>query len=314
MLRIQQLPAILICILIAASPGLSSASSRRQQRSSAENEYSSAPKPPMHAVIIAAKITAPENLRGLSCSPSQSIVPSSSPIEVLPLRGGSGSGGSSGGGGSGGSGGGGGGRGGGGGGGSRSSSGGSGGGGGDGDGGGGKGCFAGSETVRLESGEDRQISLIIAGDSVEAADAAGKISFSEVVFVPHKANRDSALFIYITTESGRDIKMTKSHVLPAGACGTSSPLPLKHASLVTVNDCVMTVAGEERVSMVSTILAEGLQTIVTKEEFVVVNGIIASPFAYNHVAGNLYYHLHRFLYDTAPQLLLSPLVRSFNEV
>jgi hypothetical protein len=108
--------------------------------------------------------------------------------------------------------------------------------------------------------------------------------------------------------------MTNSHVLPAGACGTFSPLPLKHASLVTANDCVMTVAGEERVSSVGTILAEGLYTIVTKEEFVVVNGIIASPFAYNHVAGNLYYKLHRFLHATAPALLMSPLVRSFNEV
>ena len=177
-----------------------------------------------------------------------------------------------------------------------------------------KDCFVGSETVRLESGEDRQISLITAGDRVLAADATGRTSFAEVVFVPHRANRDTAMFTHITTASGRDIKMTKSHVLPAGACGSSSPLPLKHASSVTTDDCVMTVGGEERVSMVSTIMAEGLYTIVTKAELVVVNGIIASPFAYNHVAGNLYYHLHRFLYDTAPQLLLSPLVRSFNEV
>jgi hypothetical protein len=149
---------------------------------------------------------------------------------------------------------------------------------------------------------------------VQAANAAGKISFSEVVFVPHSANRDTAMFVHITTASGQGVKMTKSHVLPAGACGSSSPLPLKHASSVTVKDCVMTVGGEERVLMVSTILSEGLYTIVTKEEFVIVNGIIASPFAYNHVAGNLYYQLHRFLYDTAPQLLLSPYLRSFNEV
>lgn len=175
-------------------------------------------------------------------------------------------------------------------------------------------CFAGSETVNLESGEHRQISQVIAGDRVLAADALGRISFSEVVFVPHKANRDTAMFVHITTASGRDIKMTKSHVLPAGACGSSSPLPLKHASLVTVNDCVMTVAGEERVSSAGAIMSEGLSTIVTKEEFVIVNGIIASPFAYNHVAGNLYYHLHRFLYDAAPQLLQSPLLRTFNEV
>ena len=175
-------------------------------------------------------------------------------------------------------------------------------------------CFAGSETVRLESGEDRQISQIMAGDRVLAADASGRISFSEVVFVPHSANKVTAVFIHITTTSGRDIKMTKSHVLPAGACGSSAPLPLQYASQVSVNDCVMTVTGEENVSTVGTILAEGLQTVVTKEEFIVVNGIISSPFAHNHIAANLFYHVHRFLYDTAPQLLLSPLLRSVNEV
>ena len=178
----------------------------------------------------------------------------------------------------------------------------------------GGGCFAGSETVRLESGEDRQISLIMPGDRILAADALGRTSFSEVVFMPHEANSDTAMFVHIITSSGRDIKMTKCHVLPAGACGSSSPLALNHASLVVVDNCVMTVAGKERVSSVETILAEGLYTIVTKEEFVVVNGIIASPFAYNHLAGNLFYNIHRFLYDAIPCLLLSPSLRTFNEV
>ena len=76
----------------------------------------------------------------------------------------------------------------------------------------------------------------------------------------------------------------------------------------------MTVTGEETVSTVGTILAEGLYTIVTKEEFIVVNGFVSSPFAHNHIAANLFYHAHRFLYTAAPQLLLSPLLRSVNEV
>ena len=175
-------------------------------------------------------------------------------------------------------------------------------------------CFAGSETVRLESGEDRPISHIMSGDRVLAADALGKISFSEVVFVPHKANRDTALFVHITTASGRDIKMTKKHVLPAGACGTNSPLPLKYASQVSVKDCIMTATGEEEVSSIGMALAEGAYTLVVKEEFIIVNGIIASPFAFNHVAGNLFYHIHRFLYSAAPGLLSSALLRSSNEV
>lgn len=177
-----------------------------------------------------------------------------------------------------------------------------------------KDCFAGSETVRLEAGQDRLISHINAGDRVLAADAAGKMSFSEVVFVPHKANKDTAAFVHITTASGRDIKMTNSHVLPAGACGNYSPLPLKYASQVTVNDCIMTSTGEEKVSSVGMALAEGAYTLVVYDEFIIVNGIVASPFAYNHIAGNLYYHIHRFLYSVTPWLLSSPLLRSSNEV
>ena len=177
-----------------------------------------------------------------------------------------------------------------------------------------KDCFAGSETVRLESGEDRLISHINAGDRVLAADAAGKMSFSEVVFVPHKTNKGTAAFVHITTASGLDIKMTRSHVLPAGACGNYSPLPLKYASLVKVDDCIMTSTGEEKVSSVGMALAEGAYTLVVTDEFIIVNGIVASPFAYNHIAGNLYYHIHRFLYSVMPGLLSFPLVRSSNEV
>ena len=175
-------------------------------------------------------------------------------------------------------------------------------------------CFAGSETVRLESGEDRLISKINAGDRVLSADAAGRISFSEVVFVPHKANKGTAMFVHITTASGLDIKMTRSHVLPAGACETYSLLPLKYASLVTVDDCIMTSTGEEKVSSVGMALAEGAYTLVVTDEFIIVNGIVASPFAFNHIAGNLYYHIHRFLYSVTPGLLSSPLLRSSNEV
>ena len=68
-----------------------------------------------------------------------------------------------------------------------------------------------------------------------ASDAAGQTSFSDVVFVPHSANRFKANFAQITTVEGRDLKMTQNHVLPAGVCGESSStststLPLVYAS------------------------------------------------------------------------------------
>jgi Hint module len=177
-----------------------------------------------------------------------------------------------------------------------------------------KSCFAGSETVKLESGETKPISEVRAGDRVLAADSFKRTLISEVVFVPHTENTDKAAFTHITTTKGRDIKMTGGHVIPAGACGSTSPLPDVHASSVTVGDCIMTVSGMEKVSAVETVDGQGLYTIVTKEEYVVVNGIIASPFAYNHMLANLYYNIHRFVYAYVPGVLTVPLVRSANEV
>ena len=91
-----------------------------------------------------------------------------------------------------------------------------------------------------------------------------------MVFIPHGTNKQRAAFTHITTHSGRDIKMTENHVLPAGACSLSlSPksalLPLVYASQVSVGDCIMTVAGQERVAAVEKVRGEGVYTIVTNQ-------------------------------------------------
>jgi Hint module len=156
------------------------------------------------------------------------------------------------------------------------------------------------------------MSSIRVGDRVLAANAAGETHFSEVVFIPHGANKDEATFIYATTETGRDLKLTMSHVLPAGACGTT--LSLKYASEVSVGDCINTLSGQEKVSMVQSVRGHGLYTIVTNEEYLVVNGIIVSPFGSNHLMANLYYNIHRFAYMINPFLLTWPYLQTTNEV
>jgi hypothetical protein len=181
--------------------------------------------------------------------------------------------------------------------------------------------------------------------------------------------------------------MTQNHVLPAGTCSLSPSLqsallPLVYASQISVGDCIMTVAGQERVAAVEKVRGEGVYTVVTNEvisepcfalitfpfeetqfsspfivssdwlslpsnsshpflsspllfssfpssiqfsfsvlssslhtllysnssrpapqEYLVVNGIIASPFGVNHMMGNLYYNIHRLVYAFAPVLL-----------
>ena len=133
-----------------------------------------------------------------------------------------------------------------------------------------------------------------------------------MVYIPHRKNKQSTLFTHITTVSGGDVKMTQNHILPSGVCG-SSPLPLIYASEVSAGNCIMTVSGEEKVYMVEKVQGEGVYTIVTNEEYVVVNGIVASPFGANHMMANIYYNIHRFLYAISPSLLASTFLHSTNE-
>ena len=49
------------------------------------------------------------------------------------------------------------------------------------------------------------------------------------------------------------------------------------------------------------------------QEFIVVNGIIASPFGANHMLANMYYNVHRLLYQLSPKLLESKLLHKINE-
>jgi hypothetical protein len=155
------------------------------------------------------------------------------------------------------------------------------------------------------------MSNVIVGDRVLSADALGNTLFSPVVYIPHGPNKESALFTHITTESGRDVKMTNNHILPAGICG--SLLPLVYASQVAVDACINTIAGQDKVVSIETVRSEGLYTLVTTEEYIVVNGIIASPFGANHLFANMFYNIHRFIYFTSPVILSSSVLHRLNE-
>jgi hypothetical protein len=85
-------------------------------------------------------------------------------------------------------------------------------------------------------------------------------------------------------------------------------------SAVSVGDCIMTVSGREKVAAVETMSGEGVYTLVTNGEFIVVNGIIASPFGGNHMIANLYYNVHRLIYMSYPALLKLSWLHQANEV
>jgi len=174
-------------------------------------------------------------------------------------------------------------------------------------------CFAGSEIVTLESGASKPIADIIVGDRVLAFNSQGVFVFSDVVAVPHSKNNDHVMFNEITLANGADIRMTGEHLLPvAAACGADAVFSITAAKDVATDSCVMTVGGQTAVLSNTKVLATGIYTIVTNEEYVVVNGVVASPFAASHFIGNTFYNVYRAMYRYVPGLFKSSAFQAFH--
>jgi Hint module len=161
-------------------------------------------------------------------------------------------------------------------------------------------CFAADELVQKENGEYVAISEVRVGDRVLSASISGLFTYADVIAVPHRKNDKEASFVVISTTSV-DIKLTPDHYLMAGVCG--SEWNLQKASDVIVGSCLMTAYGPAQVTATSFVRGKGVYTIVTTEEFIVVNGIVASPFSLNHHAANGFYNVFRILYFLAPAVL-----------
>lgn len=167
-------------------------------------------------------------------------------------------------------------------------------------------CFSGDSIIQLASGATKAMADLEVGDSVLSADATGKLSFSDVVFLPHGTNSKNAEFVAVTTESGKIVKATPSHLLQA--CD-GSLVQAKAAS------CLRTVDGAESVKSINRFKAEGIYTAVTlKNEFLVVDGVVASPFAMAHTLADAYYNAHRALYALSPSLVKVPSMLSANSL
>jgi hypothetical protein len=131
-----------------------------------------------------------------------------------------------------------------------------------------------------------------------SASKNGEFSFSEVVFVPHKANNDETIFVGITMGSGKFLRATPRHLLLD--CASN----LVFASSLQVGSCLQTANGPETIVALKISKGYGVQTVVVmSNEFVVVGGIVASPFAVSHDVVNAFYNIHRFIFKIYPPLL-----------
>lgn len=167
-------------------------------------------------------------------------------------------------------------------------------------------CFAAFETVELESGERKPFSEVSLGDRIRVVTVSGdgttgrKELFSPVIALPHGRNAEPAQFHTLVTAHS-SLTATPDHLVMAGKCGIA--LSLRTMSSVRVDDCVETTSGPAIVTVVKrNKLFRGVYTAVTHEPgaFLVVNGIVASPFAVNHAVADSFYDLHRFLHWLLP--------------
>jgi hypothetical protein len=159
------------------------------------------------------------------------------------------------------------------------------------------GCFSGTELVTLESGEKKMLSRVNIGDRILTSNKNGELYYSDVVFIPHSYNNTPTNFIEITTESGIKLKMTYDHLIPIKK--ENEDFELTYASNININDYVNTINGIQKISNINIIEDNGIYTVVTNNEFLVVNDIIASPFATSHIVPHLFYNVVRMMYNTS---------------
>jgi hypothetical protein len=136
-------------------------------------------------------------------------------------------------------------------------------------------CFHGDGTVLLESGLSKRLSDLKVGDKIISSDGLDHFSFSPVTVLPHAKNLEPAAFLNLTTETGKSVEMTSDHFIPK--CDQEIVM----ASELVVGDCLLTVDGKETITEVSSSVKPGVYTAITKDKFIVVNGIVASPFSKN---------------------------------
>ena len=134
-------------------------------------------------------------------------------------------------------------------------------------------CFHADGTVLLESGESKRFSELSIGDVIKTSDGEGRFSFSPVLTLPHAANSEAATFLTLTTETNKAVVMTPDHFIPK--CDAHEVT----AGELVVGDCLMTTDGKETLIEITSSEKSGVYTATTKDKFIVVDGVVASPYS-----------------------------------
>ena len=197
------------------------------------------------------------------------------------------------------------------------------------------GCFSEDALVHFINGSSLPLKNARIGDEILASSESGDVSYSPVIYNPHRYNDQHGHMIRITTSANISIVMTRNHLLmtceasadgDCSTCMTSSasssdwdlllPSTLPHppargillrADAISPNStCLLTSASTSDVkwtkvisvssSAAASASSRGMYTIVTREPYPIVDGVVVSPYANSHACGHMFYHMHRVAY------------------
>jgi hypothetical protein len=165
-------------------------------------------------------------------------------------------------------------------------------------------CFPGNALVIMADGSQQAISAIRLGDRVQSCRGPA-FPAATVMFVPHAPNEGVHMFHRLTTASGRALRATELHYLPVRPSYDRAKEEVVRCRDVCVGDWIETLQGgwEEVVRHEKDVSGVGVYSFLTEEEFIMVDGVRASPFGYDLFSHEVYhqlFHMLRWSYHWVP--------------
>jgi len=168
-------------------------------------------------------------------------------------------------------------------------------------GGGGPICFSSSSTVTLANSDQIPINQLQPGDHLMAVNENGDVTSAPFLGWLHRDDNLTTTFLDITTESGRKVSLSPSHLITV-TDDTSKTPSMKFANTVRVGDYLWSgESGLTRVKSVTSQRMTGVYAPLTSTGTLLVDDILASTYA--HLASQKVAHLAFLPYRMFPKAL-----------
>lgn len=175
-------------------------------------------------------------------------------------------------------------------------------------------CFTNHSKVELESGEKIKISDVKLGNKILCyCEKTKEYVYSKVIFIPHDVSFHQNSYIKITTENNLSITMTNDHYIPV----YNEIVTTKQAHELKVGDKIKTKKEElTTIKTIENVYDNGLSTVVTDYEFIVVDDIVVSSFGgtMSHLLQYKLATILRYFYKVHPKINESKTLRRIVEM